>query len=49
MYELCHQLLVEENNYVAIHEDTMLPEERKVLQHLKVSFHSMQYDYHPNK
>lgn len=36
MYELCHQLLVEENNYMAIHEDAMLEEERKVLQNMKV-------------
>ncbi len=36
MYETSHQLLVEENNYVGIHEDAMLPNERQVLTHMKV-------------
>lgn len=35
MYETSHQLLVEENNFVGIHEDAMLPNERQVLTHMK--------------
>lgn len=36
MYELCHQLLVEESDYVGLHEEAMLPHERAVIYHTKV-------------